>query len=134
MRPANQSEEYRMVVLVVEDNPLNQELVTDLLEMSGHTVVTADSGESALQLARTRQLDLILMDVSLPGKDGLAVTAELKADPLTRAIPVIAVTAHSMVKDRERIMASGCDGYVTKPIDAQTFVSEIEKFKLPDGA
>ncbi|MBS2033340.1 response regulator [bacterium] len=122
-----------MLILVVEDNPLNQELVTDLLEMSGHTVIPADSGESALELARSQTPDLILMDVSLPGKDGLAVTAELKADPRTRAIPVIAVTAHSMVKDRERIMASGCDGYVTKPIDAQTFVSEIEKFKKQPG-
>ncbi|MFN8609642.1 MAG: response regulator [Vulcanimicrobiota bacterium] len=117
-----------MIVLVVEDNPLNQELVTDLLEMAGHTVVSADSGELALELARSRELDLILMDVSLPGRDGLAITAELKADPATRAIPVVAVTAHSMVKDRERILASGCDGYVTKPIDAQTFVTEIEKF------
>lgn len=118
-----------MIILVVEDNPLNQELVTDLLEMSGHTVVAADSGEAALEIARARALDLILMDVSLPGKDGLTVTAELKADPTTRHIPVIAVTAHSLAKDRERIVQAGCDGYVTKPIDAQTFASEIEKFK-----
>ncbi len=118
-----------MIILVVEDNPLNLELVTDLLEMSGHTVVPAESGEVALEIARTRALDLILMDVSLPGKDGLTVTTELKADPKTQGIPVIAVTAHSMVKDRERIVAAGCDGYVTKPIDAVTFVSEIEKFK-----
>jgi two-component system cell cycle response regulator DivK len=118
-----------MIILVVEDNPLNLELVTDLLEMSGHTVVPADSGEVALEIARTQTLDLILMDVSLPGKDGLTVTTELKADPQTRQIPVIAVTAHSMVKDKERIVAAGCDGYVTKPIDAVTFVSEIEKFK-----
>ncbi len=118
-----------MIILLVEDNLLNQELVTDLLEMGGHTVVPADSGEIALEIARSQQLDLILMDVSLPGKDGLTVTAELKADPATRHIPVIAVTAHSMARDRERIVAAGCDGYVTKPIDAQTFVSEIEKFK-----
>ena len=118
-----------MIILVVEDNPLNQELVTDLLEMSGHTVVLADSGESALEIARTQPLDLILMDVSLPGKDGLTITAELKADPATRHIPVIAVTAHSMVKDRERILQAGCDGYVTKPIDVTTFASEIEQFK-----
>ena len=118
-----------MIILLVEDNLLNQELVTDLLEMGGHTVVPADSGEIALEIARSQQLDLILMDVSLPGKDGLTVTAELKADPATRHIPVIAVTAHSQQKDRERIVAAGCDGYVTKPIDAQTFVSEIEKFK-----
>lgn len=118
-----------MIILVVEDNPLNLELVTDLLEMSGHTVVPADSGEVALDIARTQKLDLILMDVSLPGKDGLTVTTELKADPKTQDIPVIAVTAHSMVKDRERIVAAGCDGYVTKPIDAVTFVSEIEKFR-----
>lgn len=118
-----------MIILVVEDNPLNQELVTDLLELAGHSVVAADSGEVALEIARSQPLDLILMDVSLPGKDGLTITAELKADPATRGIPVIAVTAHSMVKDKERIMAAGCDGYVTKPIDAQTFASEIEKFK-----
>ena len=119
-----------MIILLVEDNLLNQELVTDLLELGGHTVIPADSGEIALEIARSgQQLDLILMDVSLPGKDGLTVTAELKADPKTKDIPVIAVTAHSMVKDRERIATAGCDGYVTKPIDAQTFVSEIEKFK-----
>ncbi|MBX3172148.1 MAG: response regulator [Candidatus Eremiobacteraeota bacterium] len=118
-----------MIILVVEDNPLNLELVTDLLEMSGHTVIPADSGEVALEIAGRQALDLILMDVSLPGKDGLTITAELKAEPKTRHIPVIAVTAHSMAKDRERIVAAGCDGYVTKPIDAQTFASEIEKFK-----
>lgn len=117
-----------MIILVVEDNLLNQELVTDLLEMSGHTVVTADSGESALTIARQQPFDLILMDVSLPGKDGLTITAELKADPATRHIPVVAVTAHSMVKDRERILAAGCEGYVTKPIDVATFVAEVERF------
>ena len=118
-----------MLILVVEDNLLNQELVTDLLEMSGHTVVSADSGECALDIARQQPLDLILMDVSLPGKDGLTTTAGLKADPATRHIPVVAVTAHSMAKDKERILAAGCDGYVTKPIDVTTFVSEVERFK-----
>lgn len=118
-----------MIILVVEDNALNLELVTDLLEMSGHTVVGADSGEAALEIAGRQPLDLILMDVSLPGKDGLTITAELKADPKTRHIPVVAVTAHSMAKDRERIVQAGCEGYVTKPIDAQTFVSEVEKFR-----
>ncbi len=118
-----------MMILVVEDNPLNLELVTDLLEMSGHTVVGADSGEAALDIACRQPLDLILMDVSLPGKDGLTTTAELKADPKTRDIPVVAVTAHSMARDLERIMEAGCDGYVTKPIDAQTFASDIAKFK-----
>lgn len=118
-----------MLILVVEGAHLDQELVLDLLEMSGHTVLTADSQEDALEMARQQPLDLILMDVSPPGKVGLTITAELKADPATRHIPVMAVTAHSMVKDREVLLQAGCDGYVTKPIDVTTFAAEVERFQ-----
>jgi two-component system cell cycle response regulator DivK len=122
-----------MVVLMVEDNPLSQELLTVLLEMAGHSVLPANSGEMALEIARSQPVDMILMDLSLPGKDGLTVTAELKADPATCEIPVVAVTAHSRAEDRERIVASGCAGYVIKPIEVETFVSELEKFYFATG-
>ncbi len=117
-----------MHILLVEDNPLNLELETDLLELGGHQVTQAETGEKALELARQQPFDLILIDVSLPGKDGLTVTSELKSDPQTRDIPVIAVTAHAMVGDKERVMSVGCLGYLTKPIDTRTFVRDIEAF------
>lgn len=117
-----------MKILLVEDNPLNLELATDLLELAGHEVVPAETGELALELARQQPFDLILIDVSLPGKDGLQVTAELKSDANTRDIPVVAVTAHAMVGDREKVLAAGCKGYLTKPINTRTFAEEVAAF------
>jgi CheY-like chemotaxis protein len=108
-------------ILVVEDNPLNLELATDLLEGCGFTVIAAQSGEGGLRLAREAMPDLILMDLSLPGMDGLEATRALKADPQTAAIPVIAVTAHAMKGDQERALEAGCEGYITKPIDTRMF-------------
>jgi two-component system cell cycle response regulator DivK len=103
-------------VLVVEDNPANLTLATFLLESAGYTVLSAADAESGLMLARTEQPDLILMDIQLPGMDGLAATALLKRDEATRAIPVIALTALAMGGDQERIRAAGCDGYISKPM------------------
>lgn len=117
-----------MKILVVEDNPLNLELTTDLLEMAGHQVLQAESGERVLEIVRQDLPDLILMDVSLPGKDGLELTSELKADPELRGIPVVAVTAHAMAGDQERVLAVGCEGYLTKPIDTRTFAQQVERF------
>ena len=112
-------------VLVVEDNPANMTLATFLLKSAGHTVLSATDAESGLTLARSEQPDLILMDIQLPGMDGLQATALLKADPTTRAIPVIALTALAMKGDEERIRAAGCDGYIAKPLAYREFLATI---------
>jgi two-component system cell cycle response regulator DivK len=112
-------------VLVVEDNPANMTLATFLLKSAGHTVLSATDAESGLMLARSEQPDLILMDIQLPGMDGLQATALLKADEATRAIPVIALTALAMKGDEERIRAAGCDGYIAKPLAYREFLATI---------
>ena len=114
-----------MRVLVVEDNPANMKLTTFLLESVGHTVLAASDAEAGLTLARDRHPALILMDIQLPGMDGLAATALLKQDVVTRDIPVIALTALAMKGDEERIRAAGCDGYVAKPIAYKEFLATI---------
>jgi two-component system cell cycle response regulator DivK len=112
-------------VLVVEDNPANMTLAVFLLESVGHTVLSATDAEAGLTLAREAQPDLILMDIQLPGMDGLEAIALLKADPVTRDIPVIALTALAMKGDEERIRASGCDGYIAKPMRYRDFLTTI---------
>ena len=112
-------------ILVVEDNPTNMKLTVLLLERAGHTVVGALDAEAGLASVRDEKPDLILMDVQLPGMDGLAATAQLKRDDATRAIPVIALTALAMKGDEERIRAAGCDGYIAKPLDYRTFLATI---------
>ena len=112
-------------VLIVEDNPANMTLSVFLLEQAGHVVLTATDAETGLGLARDRQPDLILMDIQLPGMDGLEATLILKAGEATRAIPVIALTALAMKGDEERIRAAGCDGYVAKPIRYRDFLATV---------
>ncbi|MEP7324322.1 MAG: response regulator [Gemmatimonadota bacterium] len=112
-------------VLVVEDNPANMALASFLLESAGHTVFGAADAEVGLTLARDEQPDLILMDIQLPGMDGLEATALLKDDPATRPIPVIALTALAMKGDEERIRAAGCDGYIAKPMSYQDFLAIV---------
>lgn len=112
-------------ILVIEDNPDNMTLTAMLLESVGHLVLPAIDAEAGLALARTESPDLILMDIQLPGMDGLAATAILKQDPLTRTVPVIALTALAMKGDEERIRAAGCDGYIAKPIGIQAFLASI---------
>ena len=112
-------------VLVVEDNPVNMKLVTYLLQSAGHTVLSAPDAETGLTLARGEQPNLILMDIQLPGMDGLEATVLLKGDDATRAIPVIALTALAMKGDEERIRAAGCDGYVAKPMSYKDFLATI---------
>ena len=113
-------------ILVVEDNATNMKLSTFLLESADHTVIAATSAEIGLTLARETRPDLILMDIQLPGMDGLEATALLKADEATRDIPVIALTALAMKGDEERILAAGCDGYIAKPLDYKTFLAVIK--------
>jgi len=112
-------------VLVVEDNPTNMTLAVFLLESAGHTVFSATDAEAGLTLARDERPDLILMDMQLPGMDGLQATALLKGADATRAIPVIALTALAMKGDEERIRAAGCDGYIAKPMRYQDFLATI---------
>jgi len=112
-------------VLIVEDNPANMTLVTFLLESAGHTVLCATTAEAGLTLARDEKPNLILMDIQLPGMDGLQATALLKGDDLTRAIPVIALTALAMKGDEQRIREAGCDGYIAKPLAYRDFLATI---------
>jgi two-component system cell cycle response regulator DivK len=112
-------------VLVVEDNAANMTLAVFLLQSAGHTVLSATDAEAGLMLARAEQPALILMDIQLPGMDGLEATGLLKRDEATRAIPVIALTALAMKGDEERIRAAGCDGYIAKPMRYQEFLATI---------
>ena len=115
-------------ILVVEDNPDNMTLVVFLLQSAGHTVLTALNAEAGLTLARVEQPDLVLMDIQLPGMDGLEATGLLKADPATRAIPVIALTALAMKGDEARIRAAGCNGYIAKPLRYQDFLATVATY------
>ncbi len=117
-------------ILIVEDNPDNRILVTDLLESMGYTVLHAVDGEQGVQIAHSEKPDVILMDLSLPVKDGWDATREIKAVPALNAIPVIALTAHAMTGDREKALAAGCDDYVTKPIDMAALVTKIKAYLL----
>jgi two-component system cell cycle response regulator DivK len=113
-------------ILVVEDNPANMKLALLLLRNVGYEVLCAVDAESGLTLARAEQPDLILMDIQLPGMDGLAATALLKNDPVTAAIPVIALTAMAMKEDREKTRAAGCDAYIAKPLRYQELYAVID--------
>jgi two-component system cell cycle response regulator DivK len=112
-------------ILIVEDNPANMTLATFLVQSAGHVAITATDAEAGLALARTERPDLILMDIQLPGMDGLEATAQMKRDDATRAIPVIAVTALAMKGDEQRIRAAGCDGYISKPLAYRDLLAVI---------
>ena len=115
-------------ILLVEDNPMNRELTIDLLEMAGYTVLQAETAEEGIALARAERPALILMDISLPGMDGLNATKILKQGPGTRIIPIVALTAHAMKGDETRALAAGCDGYITKPIDTRRLPTIVARF------
>lgn len=113
-------------ILVVEDNPANMKLMVIILEKNGYEAIRAFDAEEAVRIAHELMPDLILMDVQLPGMDGLTATGLLKADVATRRIPVIALTAMAMRSDAERIRAAGCDGYIVKPIDYKSFLVQLQ--------
>ncbi|TAN53063.1 MAG: response regulator [Methylococcaceae bacterium] len=112
-------------ILVIEDNAANMKLAVFLLEQAGHEVFQASDAEEGIRLAREQHPALILMDVQLPGMDGLAATRLLKGDAITRDIKIVALTAFAMRGDREKIEAAGCDGYIAKPIRYQEFLQVV---------
>lgn len=114
-------------ILIIEDNVANMKLATMLLRNAGHQVVCAVDAESGLRLARSELPALILMDVQLPGMDGLTATALLKGDPATAGIPVIALTAMAMQSDREKGRVAGCDAYISKPLRYQELYAVVDK-------
>ena len=112
-------------ILLVEDNEMNRDMLSRRLQRRGYEVLTAVDGESGLALIKSETPALVLMDMSLPGIDGWEATRRLKADPATRAIPVIALTAHAMAGDREKALAAGCDDFDIKPIDLERLLGKI---------
>ncbi len=114
-------------ILLVEDNELNRDMLSRRLVRNGYDVLIAEDGAKGLSAAIDSKPDLILMDMSLPVMDGWEATRRLKAEPQTRAIPVIALTAHAMSSDREKAVAAGCDDYDTKPVELERLLAKIER-------
>lgn len=113
-------------ILVIEDNALNLKLVQSLLKINGCRVMAAADAESGIAMARKHPPDLVLMDLQLPGMDGLSATRVLKQDPSLGPIPVVALTSYAMQGDREKALAAGCSGYITKPIDTRSFMDNLK--------
>ena len=121
-------------ILIIEDNPVNMKVASLLLSRGGYTVLCAVDAESGLTVARDDQPDLILMDMQLPGMDGLAATALLKQSPATAAIPVIALTGMAMKEDQKKILAAGCDAFIAKPLRYRELYAAIETLLAKAGA
>ena len=115
-------------ILIVDDNPSNTKLLAFLLTSKGYEIRTAASADEAIAVIAHWRTRLILMDIQLPGMDGLTLTRQLKADPATRDIAIIAATAYAMKGDEERALAAGCNGYLTKPIDTRRLPLDLERF------
>jgi two-component system cell cycle response regulator DivK len=118
----------RAAILVVEDNPASQMLVEAVLQGYGYLVRFATSATEALASIELERPDLILMDIQLPGRDGLSLTRQLKADPVQASIPIVAVTAHAMASDRQLSLDAGCIGHITKPYDTKLLAEQIAAF------
>ena len=119
------------LVLIVEDNEKNRKLVRDTLQFKGYKTIEAETGEDGVRLAREHQPALILMDIQLPGIDGITALAQLRADPATRAIPVMAVTASVMAQDRQKIVNAGFDAFQGKPISVREFLAAVQRMLEP---
>lgn len=115
-------------ILVVEDNEDSRIMLVKALKRLGHVTIEAESGEEAVEKARSERPDLILMDVELKGMDGLTATGLIKEDPVLRSIPVVALTAYAMAGDRERALRAGCDGYLAKPVDVRNLDAEVSRY------
>jgi CheY-like chemotaxis protein len=121
-------------VLVIEDNEANQMLTRAVLEGDGYEVSVAATSVEAMEVVRRNRPALILMDIQLPGEDGLSLTRSLKADPMTSSIPIVALTAHAMGGYRERSLAAGCAGYISKPIDVKTLGALVHEYIVQSTA
>jgi CheY-like chemotaxis protein len=119
------------LIMIVEDNERNLKLLRDLLRAHGYRTVETRTGEDALALARSERPQLVLMDIQLPGMDGVATLRELRAAPELAATPVVAVTAHAMKHDRERLLAAGFDDYLEKPVDVRELPSRVQRYLAP---
>lgn len=115
------------LILIIEDNEKNRKLVRDVLQVKGYQTVESETAEEGLKLAAEKSPGLILMDIQLPGMDGITAMKQLKADPQTKNIPVIAVTASAMTHNRQTMLAEGFDGYQTKPITLKDFLGEVQR-------
>lgn len=120
-------------ILVVEDNEKNMYLIGFILEKMGHRVIPAATGELGVELAVRERPDLVLMDIQLPGIDGIEATRRIRRSSAGRRVPIVAVTSHAMAGDRERLLEAGCSGYIEKPIDPETIVAELEEFLRQPG-
>jgi CheY-like chemotaxis protein len=118
----------KKIVLIVEDDLKSLKLFRDLLQATGYAILEATNGKKAVELAREKKPDLILMDIQMPVMDGFKATKILKADTETRNIPIIALTSYAMKEDDEKMREAGCDGYITKPIDTREFLKKVSKF------
>jgi len=118
-------------ILLIEDNEQNRYLATFLLEQHGYKILSALNGPQGIEMAQASMPDLILLDIQLPGMDGYTVARVLRGIDSLRATPIIAVTSYAKVGDREKSLAAGCSGYIEKPINPETFVTEIELFLRP---
>ncbi|MBN2352183.1 MAG: response regulator [Spirochaetales bacterium] len=122
----------KRVILVIEDNEQNLYLVRFLLEKAGYEVIAARDGRSGIETAAAVKPDLILLDIQLPVMDGYAVASEIRRNPDLAATPLVAVTSYAMSGDREKTIAAGCDGYLEKPIDPDSFINDIRRFLTDD--
>ena len=121
------------VILIVEDEPKNLKMLRDLLQASGYATIEATDGKQGVELAKIRKPDLILMDIMMPKMGGLEATQILRVDDTTKNIPILALTSCAMKGDKERMLEVGCDGYITKPIDINSFLSEVSKYLSETG-
>ena len=115
-------------ILVVEDNETNMYLIRFILRKSGHEVIEARTGEEGVERATKEKLDLVIMDIQLPGIDGLEATKRIRVSLANEELPIIALTSYAMAGDKEKALAAGCTGYIEKPINPETFVAQIEEY------
>jgi CheY-like chemotaxis protein len=120
-------------ILVVEDNKLNMKLVKGLIKIGKYRLLEAMDAESGIELIREKRPDLVLMDIQLPGMDGLSATKIIKEDPELKDIPIVALTSYAMQGDKEKALAAGCTGYITKPIDTRKFLETVSQYLNGDN-
>ena len=122
------------LILIIEDNEKNRKLCRDVLQVKGYKTIESETAEDGLDLARSESPALILMDIQLPGMDGITALKQLRADPVTKSIPTIAITASAMTHNRQTLLAEGFDGYQTKPIGLKDFLGEVERVLANRGS